>query len=75
MALDPDSSIFKVFNAFIRAKMPSLAIPAAGVAVSLPVMTASKMFEYPVGNIMEWAGLTVMLLSLALFSVSSTVLT
>lgn len=74
MKLDPNGPLLRWFRELVAKKMSSIAIPVAGIAVSSTVMTFSKLFDYPIGDVLAWAGLTVLLFMLGLFSVAATVL-
>src|SRR5580700_3038439 len=74
MADDPNSSLLKWFKELVKNKMSAIAIPVAGLSVSLTVLTFSKLFDFPIGNIIAWSGLALMLFMLGLFSVAATML-
>jgi hypothetical protein len=71
---DTNNALIKWFKELVKNKMSALAIPVAGISVSITVLTFSKLFAYPIGNIIAWAGLALLLSMLALFGVAATML-
>jgi hypothetical protein len=54
--------------------MSAIAIPVAGISVSTTVLTFSKLFEPPIGTVIAWAGLVLLLTMMGLFGVAAVML-
>lgn len=74
MPLDSNGVLGKLFEKLVKNKMSAIAIPVAGLIVSFTVLTFSKAFVGPIGDVIAWAGLSMMLIMLAMFTIASTVL-
>jgi hypothetical protein len=71
---DPNNNLIRWFKELVKNKMSAIAIPVAGISVSITVLTFSKLFPNLIGAIIAWAGLVLMLSMLALFGLAATML-
>ena len=74
MADDPGNFLLRWFRGLVKNKMSALAIPVAGISVSLTILTFSKLFEFPIGPAIAWAGVTLLLFMIWLLGMAAYVL-
>ena len=74
MADDPGNFLLRWFRELVKNKMSALAIPVAGISVSLTILTFSKLFEFPIGPVIAWAGVALLLFMIGLLGMAAYVL-
>jgi hypothetical protein len=74
VADDPGALLLRWFKELIKNKMSALAIPVVGISVSLTILTFSKLFEFPIGPVIAWAGAALLLFMIGLLGMAAYVL-
>lgn len=74
MADDPGNFLLRWFRELVKNRMSALAIPVAGISVSLTILTFSKLFEFPIGLVIAWAGVALLLFMIGLLGMAAYVL-